>query len=238
MDNNSQNNLFQSYKDYADKDKTYKITFTKVILLLLSIAHFIWGYPYLKNIIRDNLVELTSFSDQTIEYILIGYYAFSILFIVITAWKICNTHYLLKRLYILAVIVLIGITGYFYYKDNIAIQSEASLGFLNDAKTIYENAKTQYRFEAKGFEREITYARRGGKDCSKHLTEAIDEDVNYYITFNDKGKIVRLIVVSNEYQYDYKGNGLTDLKDIDRNSHAITDKNKIEIPACPAVTDF
>lgn len=236
--NQNQNNLFESYQEYAKKDKTYKITFFKVFLLVLSIVHYIFGYPYLKGIMRTNLINSEYFSDSTIEYIMKGYYVCSFIFIAIALWNIAKTRYTLKRLYIIALVGCLAFLGYKYYMANHFVNTEVPYTFIVDSKTIIENAKTQWRFEAKGFNRSITFAKRYGVECTKHLTEAIPDGTNYYITINDKGKVTEYYVSNDKYQYEFKGDYLTDLKDIDRNATAIKDTNKVIIPECPKVKDI
>ena len=132
---------------------------------------------------------------------------------------------LLSVIAILAILVIIALPNVLNMYNNARKSS-----FITELKSVYTAAEEKWITDSFSGSGTKTYAHCSNGECDNELKLSGRDDLEYYIEFNNKGKIVKYYAKDNSFQYLYEGEGLnkTDIN----NSEIIAEmesENKLSI---------
>lgn len=228
---NSMNEYFNQTKKNRFKDNLKGI-----IILAIAVLHRLFAYPYLNDLLlktlKDNNVNYT-----VIDYILMAYFLFSVLFIIIAGWKIVKDIRVINAVYFILALAYLGFFGYQYFittklYDDLTNKPKAS--FVIATKELANDAKTYWEKDTiTGNSKNQTYIKSNGIYCNNKRLAITDDDISYLISVDYMGNIVEFKVTNGKFQYNYTGEALNVDDIISMKFTKVDDNNRIVIPACP-----
>ena len=126
---------------------------------------------------------------------------------------------LLSVIAILAILVIIALPNVLSMYNNARKSS-----FITELKSVYTAAEEKWITDSFSGSGTKAYAHCSSGNCDNELKLSGRDDLEYYIEFNSKGKIVKYYAKDNSFQYSYEG---LDLKKNDIN----------EVQSIPEVTN-
>ena len=229
----------ESMNDYFKQTRKnrFKDNVKGIVILIIAILHRLFAYPYLNDLISKTLKD-NNVSYTIIDYILMAYFLFSVLFVIIAGWKIVKEIKIINAVYLILALAYLGFFGYQYFittklYDDLTNKPKAS--FVIETKELVNDAKTYWQKDTiTSNSRNQTYIKNNGVYCNNKKLDVIDDSISYLISVDYMGNITEFKITNGKFQYTYSGVSLN-VDDIKVSKFVkVNESNKIVIPQCPS----
>lgn len=234
---NQLNNFNQAIINYQinENKKDRKNNIIGFLLFLISCINLFVLRNKVTNYINDFCLKNETLKDKA-SLITTIYLIISIIFFLVTLWNLVKYRGILRKIYIIGLILAIGYFGrdyYYMYKNSNEVKTMQAQHILTDSRELCRIALEQWKSDIiSGGTRQIEYRKSNGEVCNNKILIVVDRNTDYSIVVNSSGKITNFNITNGFLQYSYSGSGL-EFDNINSDMFVRVDEsNKIVVPKC------